>query len=327
MIKKTGIFFGVIILLLSVLLFCITQPILGNFEFENPIENNVSDANLKKHVKYLSELNRTTENGQTLVVNYILQELKENGILEDNIVIQEYEERGRVYKNIIVHFNAEDKSLKKIIVGAHYDAFGEFPGANDNASGIAGLLEMSQVLNATTFKGRNVDLVFYSTEEPPHFATKGMGSYHHAKSIENETNIELVMVFDMIGCYDETENSQHYPIGLMKYFYPSSGNFIAVVSNFSNIFPTRNVKKRFKSFIGEKSLIDVASMNAPSFVQGIDFSDHRNYWRFGFDAVLITDTAFMRSGVYHTKDDTYEKLNYLKMKEVIGATIATVLSY
>jgi Zn-dependent M28 family amino/carboxypeptidase len=327
--RKYMIYIGFIALILTAY-FVITQPLFFKYESVTHPKTKTDAKTLKQHVKFLSELDRTSEKGQEQVISYILDELAKNNIDKSNIKIQKYKVGERVYKNIIVSF--KNKTVwktprKKHIIGAHYDAYGSLPGANDNASGVAGLLEASKILQETPeFRGIDIDLVFYGTEEPPFFGTENMGSFHHAQSVKDEKNIKMVLVFDMIGYFSEEENSQNYPVSFMKYFYPTQGNFIALVSNLSNSFKTRKVKRRFASYLQKNNLISVASMNAPASIQGIDFSDHRNYWKFGFPAVLITDTAFMRGETYHTQNDTYEKLNYNKMKEVVDATVATVLS-
>ncbi len=112
----------------------------------------------------------------------------------------------------------------------------------------------------------------------------------------------------------------------MKYLYSSTGNFVAIVSDMHSTSETRAVKKRFRAQLVQKNLIGVESINAPSRIAGIDFSDHLNYWKFNIPAVMITDTSFYRNRNYHTDNDTYEKLNYRKMKAVVDATVATVLS-
>ena len=187
-----------------------------------------------------------------------------------------------------------EKPVNKYILGAHYDVFGELPGADDNASGVAGLLEASRVLKTqTTINKRNIDLVFYSTEEPPFYGTENMGSFFHAKSVKNNHLIKLVIIYDMIGYFSEEKNSQNYPISLMKNIYPENGNYISLVSNFSNLSTIRKVKSRFSSFLAENNFISVQSINAPTYIQGIDFSDHRNYWKFDFPSFLIYRYSFL----------------------------------
>lgn len=332
--KKSFTVITIIFLLLFSVYFLIKQPLFFDYKFNNYSfwsKSSLTNENtLKNHVKFLSESNRTSKNGQEKIVNYILDNLKKNGIDEKNIEIQKYIVDDREYKNIIVHFREGARkrlSIPKYLIGGHYDSYGELPGADDNASAIAGLLEISRILNEIKlYGGRDIDLVFYSTEEPPFFATENMGSFQHAKSIKEDDDIELVIVLEMIGYFSEKENSQSFPVSFLNYLYPSKRDFIAIVSDFSNSFTTRKVKSRFKAFLKKNKIIEVHSINAPAVISGVDFSDHRNYWKFDIPAVMITDTAFYRNKNYHTKNDTYEKLDYKKMKEVVDATIVTVLS-
>lgn len=331
--KKLLITFVTIFLLLFSAYFLIKQPLFFNYKFsKSSILWKISFTNettLKEHVKFLSEINRTSADGEKEVVSYIMKELIKNGINEKNIEIQKYIVNEREYQNVIVHFKAYSKLrlyIKKYIIGGHYDSFAELPWADDNASAIAGLLEISRILKNVPLD-RDIDLVFYSTEEPPFFATENMGSFQHAKNIQNNDNIKLVVVLEMIGYFSEEESSQDFPVSFLKYLYPTNGNFIAIVSNLSNSLETRKVKSRFRSFLNKNNLITTESINAPSIIPGIDFSDHRNYWKFDIPAVMITDTSFYRNKNYHTKYDTYEKLDYKKMKEVVDATIATVLTF
>jgi hypothetical protein len=151
-------------------------------------------------------------------------------------------------------------------------------------------------------------------EEPPAFGTKMMGSFIHAERLkEKNIKVKLAIVFDMIGFYSSEPNSQNYPAPLMDWYYPTKANFISVVSNFSNIGSVREVK----SILKMSSNLPVYSINAPAFIPGIDFSDHRNYWKFNYPAVMISDTAFYRSNNYHSPKDTPDTLDYKKMAKVV----------
>ena len=329
--KKIILIISLLILFLYSIYFIIKQPLFFKYNFDKTLilrEYIPDENNLQNHVKFLSQINRTSEIWQKQVVNYIMDELEKNWINKDNIKIQKYIINNREYQNIIVNFKkSESKKVnnKKYIIGWHYDAYWDLPWADDNASAIAGLLEISKVFK-NEILDREIDLVFYSTEEPPFFATENMWSFHHAKSIENKDDIELVIILEMIGYYSEEKNSQNFPVSFLKYFYPNEWNFIAIVSNLSNLWETRQVKKRFKTFLERNNLIKVESINAPSIINGVDFSDHRNYWQFDIPAIMITDTSFYRNKNYHTTHDTYEKLDYKKMKEVLDSTIVTILS-
>ena len=133
------------------------------------------------------------------------------------------------YRNIIAAFGPE--TAERVVVGAHYDAYGPFPGADDNASGTAGLLELARLLGKAELPLR-VDLVAYSTEEPPYFATPHMGSAVHADALKKAgAKIRAMISLEMIGYFSDEAASQSYPLPLLKLYYPTRGNFITVVGN------------------------------------------------------------------------------------------------
>ncbi|HEY0030758.1 MAG TPA: M28 family peptidase [Bacteroidia bacterium] len=248
---------------------------------------------------------------------YILKEFKK---LSDDVEEQKYLVEGKEYKNIICSFGP--KEGERIIVGAHYDVCGNQPGADDNASGVAGLLETARLLkiHSAGLKYR-IDFVAYTLEEPPHFRTANMGSAVHAKMLhDNHIKVKAMVCLEMIGFFSEKPNSQEYPLGLMKWFYPRKANFIAVIGKTGQGKTTRSFKKR----MNKSSDLKAISLNAPASIPGIDFSDHLNYWKYGYVAVMITDTSFYRNANYHERTDTLDTLNIPKMAEVIKGVYAAI---
>lgn len=201
------------------------------------------------------------------------------------------------------------------VIGAHYDVYGNQPGADDNASGVAGLIELARLFAAKpNAVSHQVQFVAYANEEPPHFGTTDMGSHVHAKSLhEMGADVKAMIGLEMIGYFSDREDSQEYPIGILNWFYPSKGDFIAVVSNFGSGVLRRRVRGAIKG----NSSIPCRSLTAPASLVGVDYSDHRNYWAFGYDAVMITDTAFMRNRNYHRQSDTIETLDFGRMAQVV----------
>ena len=212
---------------------------------------------------------------------------------------------------------------KRIVIGAHYDAYREFPGADDNASGVAGLIELARLLGRVENRlTRPIELVGYPQEEPPVFATKEMGSAHHARELKNNgVDIQLMICLEMIGYFTDERGSQDYPVPGLSLFYPNRGNFIVVVGNTEQRDFTKAVKVSMKG----STPLPVYSISASPSLPGIDFSDHRNYWELGYPAVMITDTAFYRNKAYHTPNDTADRLDYSKMGMVVIGVYEAVL--
>ena len=230
---------------------------------------------------------------------------------------------GRTYRNIIARSGAADR--ERIVIGAHYDVCGPQPGADDNASGVAGLLELARLVNEQKPQlQHSLELVAYCLEEPPFFKTENMGSFIHVRSLRRENaKVKLMICLEMIGYFSEQPGSQALPFLLLKPFYPSRGNFIAVVGRLADWGLVRRVKK----LLNAGSQIDVRSINAPAQLPGIDFSDHLNYWRYDIPAVMITDTAFFRNPHYHEKSDTLQTLDFAKMAEVLHGVYWTLLNF
>jgi Zn-dependent M28 family amino/carboxypeptidase len=226
------------------------------------------------------------------------------------------------YKNII---SCVGKGTKKtLVIGAHYDVSGNQSGADDNASGVAGLLELSRVLKQNeSLLDREIMLVFYTLEEPPFFGTKYMGSYVHAKSLADEKRkIECMISLEMIGYFKDEKKSQTYPIGLLKLFYPDQGNFIAAVGDYHS---GKYVKKIARS-INKNSNVPCHYIIAPGIIPALSFSDHRNYKKFHFPALMITDTADFRNPNYHNERDVPGTLDYVRMSEVVKGVAVFILS-
>jgi hypothetical protein len=308
------------IVLLIVLLFpCICMA--ADREYNKP--GIIIDKNqLYSTVQKLSSLTpaRSYKNIGSLnrAADFILSELQRYGYSPFE---QKYKAGGIEYRNIIASYGPENGP--RFIVGAHYDVAGEKPGADDNASGVASLLALADLFKKySPVIGCRIDFVAYTLEEPPFFMTKEMGSYVHAKFLrDSKVKVKGMISLEMIGFYSDALNSQIYPLPFMKLFYPSKGNFIGVVGNFASSGLVRYVRDRMRA-----ADIDVESLKAPSCLIGVDFSDHRNYWKFGYPAVMITDTAFYRNPNYHSASDTIDTLNFDRMKEVVKGLYWALIS-
>lgn len=318
--KKFKVTFAVLAVLLGLgicgLWVAIAQPMGGK---NKPSLASVDPLRLRAHVTKLSAEYAPRSHAHTAnlarTAAYIREQLAGTGAVVSN---QHYQVRDCRYENIVATFPSSNRSM--LVVGAHYDTCGDTPGADDNASGVAGLLELAALLGRASLT-HTVELVFYCTEEPPYFASDDMGSAHHAAGLNAEGRaVKAMLVLEMIGYFSSERGSQVYPSGIMKVFYPSAGNYIAVVGDQGQRALIRTVKAAMR---GATSL-PVESLCAPSSIPGVDFSDHRNYWRQGYPAVMITDTAFYRNMAYHQQDDTADRLDYESMAKVVIAVYEAV---
>ena len=199
-----------------------------------------------------------------------------------------------------------------ILVGAHYDTVEGSPGADDNASGIAGVLELARLLRGAR-PATTVKLVAFVNEEPPFFFWGEMGSKVYAEAARRRgDDIRVMLSLEMLGCYSDLQGSQSYP-PLLRWFYPDRGNFIAFVSNLGSRARLREVVAAFRG----NSDFPSEQLASPAFVPGIAWSDQLSFWRQGYAAVMVTDTAFYRYRHYHSPSDTPEKLRYPEMARVV----------
>ncbi len=275
-------------------------------------EEQIPEARLIEHVSVLSEKliprDHWHTNNLDRCADYIAEHFKRAGAA---VEMQAFEANDRIYKNVIATFGPSTPS--RIVVGAHYDAYGEYPGADDNASGVAGLIELGYLLGQADLR-QQVELVAFTLEEPPYFRTENMGSAHYALGLHKaEVDIKAMICLEMIGFFSDEKNSQQFPSPLVKWFYPNRGNYIAVVGSLGD----RKLIKQVKGSMKGATDLPVHSMSAPKSFPGLDFSDHLNFWDQGYTAVMVTDTAFYRNPNYHTADDTLQRLDFDRMAKVV----------
>lgn len=216
-------------------------------------------------------------------------------------------------ENLEVSRIGKTKPQEIVLVGAHYDTVRGSPGADDNASGIAALLELSRLFAGVETE-RTLRFVAFTNEEPPFFFWGQMGSTVYARTAKARgENICLMISLEMLGSYSDKLGSQGYP-PFLKHFYPDRGNFIAMVSNRASREELRQLVAAFQAH----SDFPVESLATFEFVPGVAWSDHLSFWRQGYPAVMVTDTAFYRNAAYHTAADTPEKLDYSAMARVVA---------
>lgn len=325
---------AVIWLIIAGVVALVVQPFVAPTSSAPP---QVDAGRLQAHVKKLSVdlYPRSFEQFDNLdgAAQYILAELKASGAA---VSVQEVPVDEVRYKNIIARFGPPQGPA--MVIGAHYDSHGNSadpgnakgfspdshtPGADDNASGVAGLLELARLLGKKP-PSRAIELVAYTLEEPPHFRSKNMGSVWHANSLTAaRRDVSLMLSLEMIGYFSDAPGSQSYPVPGMRHLYSDRGNFIAVVGKFGDFQASRKVK----SLMAGASDVPVLSMNAPRVVQGVDYSDHRSYWEAGYPAIMVTDTSFMRNRNYHQGGDTWDTLDYTRMAKVVQSVYAVSEQY
>ncbi len=236
------------------------------------------------------------------------------------VVEQVFDVEGRDYRNLSITYGPTTGA--RIVIGAHYDVCMEQAGADDNASSVVAILELARLLKKHQPRVEHpIELVAYTLEEPPAFRGENMGSAVHAAAlVEQGVEIKAMIALDMIGYYDDQPGSQHYPIPLMSLLYGNKANYICVVGNLGGRGLVRQVKSRMKG----AAAIPVRSINAPERLPGIDFSDHLNFWKHGYPAVLISDTSFYRNDNYHRSGDTIETLDHTRIAEVVKGLYAVI---
>lgn len=228
--------------------------------------------------------------------------------------------RGKEYRNIIASYKPNE--LRRLIVGAHYDVAGNQPGADDNASGIAGMLETARlVMENMPEPGYGIDFVAYSLEEPPFFGTVMMGSHVHAGSLSMKMTPVIGMAcYEMIGYFSDEPGSQEIPPGILHGRYPDTSNFIVVVG----VEKHRVFNERFHQLMAADSKIDVMLASFPDGGGFAGLSDQSSYRAFGYKAVMINDTSFLRNKNYHKKSDTIDTLDFERMAHVVGSAYNAV---
>jgi Zn-dependent M28 family amino/carboxypeptidase len=272
----------------------------------------VEPERLKTHVRALSETfhprDYTHPENLDRAAEYIADHLKRAG---GDVEFQPYRVQDTEYRNVIARFGPE--TPERIVIGAHYDTAGPLPGADDNGSGVAGLLELARVLGQRPPPIR-VELVGFTLEEPPFFRTEHMGSRVHAKALRQAgVKVRAMLSLETMGFFTDAPDSQNYPVAQLRWRYPATGNFIAVVGQLGDGKLVREVATAMRA----ARPLGVEFLTAPASIEGIDFSDHASYQAGGYPAAMITDTAFFRNSRYHEPTDTWDTLDYGRMALVV----------
>ncbi|MEK6671425.1 MAG: M28 family peptidase [Nitrospirota bacterium] len=234
--------------------------------------------------------------------------------------LQPYEVAGKICENIEAEVRGKNRPDDIIVIGAHYDSVQGSPGANDNASGVAATLALARAFAEAT-PARTLRFVSFANEEPPLFQTEHMGSRVYAmRSRERGENIVLMLSLETIGYYSDEPGSQHllFPLNLI---YPSTGNFIAFVSNLENGSLVRQLVGSFR----QQARFPSEGGALWDLIPGVGWSDHWAFWKEGYPAVMVTDTAPFRYPAYHSPADRPELVQYERMARVVSGLQAVIV--
>ncbi len=280
--------------------------------------NSESEPLLRKHVyKLAGEMgarSQWADGDLREPEGYILEELRAMWLLPE---LEEFEYKGELFANVIAEITGNTGEI--LVLGAHYDSVEMAPGADDNASGVAILLELARQLTDTT-PNRTLRFVFFANEEPPFFMSEGMGSYINAKnSYQRGDQIIGMISLESLGYFSNERDTQRYP-PVLDLFYPDTGNFVAFVGNLSSNSFLNRVISNFRSH----ARIPSESLVAPQVFPFVNLSDQWSFWLYDYDAIMVTDTAPFRNPNYHRESDTPETLNYDAMAEITSSLLSTI---
>ena len=311
-----------LVLLLALCIFIIVQPVYYNRTAN--IAVHVIPKNLEDHVRMLSQTNPARAGSAAnlnITAAYIKRQFERYQGKFGQVSLDKFSVDGETYQNISLLYG--DGVKPRIIVGAHYDSFQGLPGADDNASGVAVLIELAKLFTDRDNKN-DIELIAYSLEEPPNFGSENMGSYYHAKKlVDNHVPVVIMVSLEMLGYYSNEVGSQSYPFPGMKLIYPEKANYIAMVSDLHSMFKLRQAKVVMQSALD----FPVYSFTAPGFLANVNESDHLWFWHKGFPAIMITDTAYYRNTAYHTENDTIDRLDFNKMAKVADGVHEIIVEF
>ncbi len=237
--------------------------------------------------------------------------------MDYGVASQAYTMDGKTVRNLEVSLSGTSLAEEIIVIGAHYDTVSGSPGANDNASGVAALLEIARFLRTHT-PARSVRFVAFVNEEPPLFYSPNMGSYRYARRArERSENIIAMLSLETIGYYSDVAGSQHYPNPVYGWLYPDTADFIGFVGN---IRSRKLVQQCLDSF-RRHTAFPAEGLAAPGNMMGIHWSDHWSFWQAGYRALMVTDTALFRYPHYHAGTDTPDKINYERLARVVNGLV------
>ncbi|MBN1352441.1 M28 family peptidase [candidate division KSB1 bacterium] len=281
---------------------------------QNKLETKDLKQKLAAHVQYLSasigERNISHYENLENAYRYIKTTLESFQIRVNS---QNYQYQNKEVHNVIAEIQGTADKDEVLIVGAHYDSVSGSPGADDNASGIAGLLELARLYRSIAPR-HTIRFIAFTLEEPPVFGSSYMGSQYYASKLHaNHDTVIGMICLEMIGYYTSKKGSQQHHPALASQHQPGTGNFIAIVGDLNSKSLVYQVDEGIKMH----SDIPTFAIASHRWIPGVDLSDHASFWHYNYPAIMLTDTAYYRNPNYHSEDDTYDTLNYQVFSKLI----------
>ena len=286
-------------------------------------DRNAIESNLRLHVDRLAGLigPRTLARPKTIVATtgYVSGQWREMGY---EVEQEHFDALGDQATNLIIERSGTKRADEIVLLGAHYDTVPSTPGADDNASAVAVMLEVSRLLRDYQGK-RTARYVAFACEEPPYFNVDCMGSQHHARQSRlRGDQIVGMLCLEMVGYFTDEPQSQRIPPTIpdsLRRFFPNRGNFLAAVGNLKSWKLGWGFRHGFK----RATRLPLFSIQLPERVREIRLSDNSSFWDQGYPALMLTDTSFLRNPHYHLETDTPDTLDYARMTDVtIGVASA-----
>ncbi len=313
---------GLAVLAVGLVLYMTSMPgenYAAQFSALSQVEK-ATQKELERHVEALAsrigERNMWRSGAMQRAAAYIRDELEKSGLA---VREEEFLVWHTTARNVEATLPGSKTPSEIVLLGAHYDTVLGSPGANDNASGVAALLEIARLLRDSQPR-RTIRFVAFANEEPPFFFTSRQGSLVYARQCRRRGDKIIAMLsLETIGYYSDEAGSQRYPFpfGL---FYPDRGNFIGFVGNLASRSLVRRCIATFRAAVPFPS----QGVAAPAYLPGIYWSDHWAFWRQGYRALMVTDTAPFRYPYYHSLEDTADKLDYGRMARLVRGLAAVV---
>lgn len=281
-----------------------------------PTDHDAIRENLRLHVDHLAGLigPRTSNQPKTIeaTTGYIVDRWVEMGF---DVERETFVALDNPANNLVVQRAGTKRADEIVLLGAHYDTVPSTPGADDNASAVAVMIEVSRLLKDHVGT-RTARYVAFACEEMPYFALDSMGSQHHAREARRrKERITAMLCLEMVGYFRSELGSQLVPPTIPSFlhrFFPRRGNFLAAVGNLASWRLVWSFRRGFK----RGSRLPLFSIVLPEKVSEIRLSDNSSFWDQNYPALMLTDTSFLRNPHYHQATDLPETLDYKAMTEV-----------